>query len=194
MFTSGLQGKKRENRLPAIFGAPAPVSRKSLHDLQPAALLAAIRGIVSDRLVGRGVRHDDGYRWRVPYSRERYADRLGAVAADMLYRIGHEFRRDEFGVFCIVGQPVETERGPDVEACGPYRFGNAGQNERDQLRIDFYRCPGHDLCPFRACVRAACTGGTPSRKPLKGMWQAVRRLGKLAAENANGAPSHEDAP
>src|ERR1700730_2659391 len=44
------------------------------------------------------------------------------------------------------------------------------------------------LCPFRACVRAACTGGTLSRKSLKGTWQAAGRLGKLAKENANGHP------
>jgi PucR-like helix-turn-helix protein len=42
--------------------------------------------------LARGVRHDDGYRGRVLYTGERYADGLVWVLTDALYRVGGQFR------------------------------------------------------------------------------------------------------
>jgi hypothetical protein len=52
--------------------------------------------------------------------RESDADRLGAVTADVLYRVGDQFGRDDLGVVRVLAQPVKAERGPDIEACHPH--------------------------------------------------------------------------
>ncbi len=48
--------------------------------------------------------------------RERYPDRLGAVIAGVLDRVGDQFGRDELGVLGELAQPVEAECGPDTPA------------------------------------------------------------------------------
>ena len=48
--------------------------------------------------------------------RECYPDRLGAVTADVLNRVGDQFGRDDLGVVRVLAQPVEAERGPDTRA------------------------------------------------------------------------------
>ena len=45
---------------------------------------------------------------------------LGAVVADVLYCVGDQFGRDDLGVVRVLAQPVEAERGPDVQARYPH--------------------------------------------------------------------------
>ena len=57
-----------------------------------------------------------------------------------LDRVGDQLRRDHHSDIRVLAQPVEAQRGPDVKACYPHRFRNAGQYEGDHLLIDCYRC------------------------------------------------------
>ena len=102
-------------------------------------------------------------------------------------RISDEFGRDDRGVVRVVVQPVEAEGGPDVESCRPHRFGGAGQDERDQSRIDLYCCPDHDVGSLRACVMAACTSGTRVGSHCLAHGKTAGRLGKLPC-NESGHP------
>ena len=71
---------------------------------------------------------------------ECYPDRLPRVLADVAYRVGDQLRRDHHSDIRVLAQPVEAQRGPDMKACYPHRFRNAGQHEGDHLLIDCYRC------------------------------------------------------
>jgi len=113
-------GQHREDCLPAVLRVPAPVSRQRLDDLQSSTLLSICRRSAPVRAVGGGVRDDDGYCRRIPGARERYPDRLGAVAGDVLHRVGDELGRDDRGVVRIIVQSVEAERGPDMQARDPH--------------------------------------------------------------------------
>ncbi len=99
---------------PLPSAAPAPVSRQCLDDLQAPALLAAGWRIAPDGALRGGVRHGDGHRGRAPGMGERYPDRLGAVFAGVLDRVGDQFGRDDLGVVRVLAQPVQAERGPDT--------------------------------------------------------------------------------
>jgi hypothetical protein len=48
--------------------------------------------------------------------RECYPDRLGAVSAGVLDRVGDQFGRDGLGILRILAQPTGAERGSDTSA------------------------------------------------------------------------------
>lgn len=173
-------GQHREDCLPAVLRVPAPVSRQRRHDLQPPALFAVRWRVAPARAVGGGVRYDDGYCRRVPGARERYPDRLGAVAGDVLYRVGDESDVMISASAANSASPWKPSAARTCKRAIRTDSGMPGKTNAISRGSTSTVVLAMASSPFRAGIVAACTSGTGSRQGLPDIWQLTSRPGNSA--------------